>query len=326
MLGEMNLPSPSDPVITAALVEVGAWLKTTGYRFVTPTPATHKRINDRAGAHAHATSLRDLFGWSKPFSRDMLPSEIFWVMENAGLFHGNGDLFLSRVRFSSLERHLFAHSAYPTDQADSVFFGPDTYRFAALVNSELERAPLPASGRILDVGCGAGPGGIIAGVSSAKSLPFLSLTDINRTALQFAAANCALAGIESNFALGDLFGPVIGQFDLIVSNPPYLNDHAGRTYRHGGGQWGGALSERIVREGVHRLTPGGRLVLYTGVAIVEGEDPFIESLRPELDALGWAWNYRELDPDVFGEELEESAYAGAERIAAVALVVTRPAQ
>ena len=33
---------------------------------------------------------------------------------------------------------------------------------------------------------------------------------------------------------------------------------------------------------------------------------------------GWRWRYRELDPDVFGEELDEPAYADAERIAAVA--------
>jgi hypothetical protein len=35
--------------------------------------------------------------------------------------------------------------------------------------------------------------------------------------------------------------------------------------------------------------------------------------------------YGELDPDVFGEELDTPAYACAERIAAVGLVVQRPA-
>jgi hypothetical protein len=33
--------------------------------------------------------------------------------------------------------------------------------------------------------------------------------------------------------------------------------------------------------------------------------------------------YRELDPDIFGEELEKQAYADVERIAAVAAIATK---
>ena len=58
--------------------------------------------------------------------------------------------------------------------------------------------------------------------------------------------------------------------------------------------------------------------------MIDGADPLLQALRPGLDACGWPWGYRELDPDVFGEELQEPAYATAERIAAVALVVRRP--
>jgi hypothetical protein len=39
------------------------------------------------------------------------------------------------------------------------------------------------------------------------------------------------------------------------------------------------------------------------------------------DAFGWT--YHELDSDVFGEELEKPGYERVERIAAVALSVTR---
>ncbi|MCY7319418.1 MAG: SAM-dependent methyltransferase, partial [Ramlibacter sp.] len=116
------------------------------------------------------------------------------------------------------------------------------------------------------------------------------------------------------------------QFDLIVSNPPYLVDASARTYRDGGGPLGAGLSERIVAEGLPRLAPGGRLVLYTGAAIVDGADPLFEALQPLLQRRGWRFSYRELDPDVFGEELDLPAYQRADRIAAVALVVARPAQ
>lgn len=320
----MNLPASPSATATSGLIDLGRWLQSAGYAFVTPTPATHCRVNRRPGAQ-RARSVRDVFGWSRAFEPDLLAADIVQTMEGAGLLEQiPGGALRSRVRYSTLEGDLYAHSAFPTDQPDAIFFGPDTYRFASLILAELARDPLPENARILDVGCGAGPGGIVAAKASRNAAPDLVLADINQAALRFASANAALAGVEASFVLGDLFGPVSGQFDLIVANPPYLNDRAQRTYRHGGGEWGGALSQRIVREGVHRLAPGGRLVLYTGVPIVDGRDPLVESLRTELDTLGWPWRYRELDPDVFGEELDEPSYARADRIAAVALVVARP--
>mgnify|MGYP001283916702 CR=1 FL=1 len=42
-----------------------------------------------------------------------------------------------------------------------------------------------------------------------------------------------------------------------------------------------------------------------------------------LRAAPVAWTYEEVDPDVFGEELESPAYSTADRIAAVVLTATR---
>lgn len=42
-----------------------------------------------------------------------------------------------------------------------------------------------------------------------------------------------------------------------------------------------------------------------------------------MGRIGGRTSYDEIDPDVFGEELEQPAYAAAHRIAAVGLVVTR---
>lgn len=317
--------SPGAP-LTGALVAAGRWLQSIGYRFSTVTPATQGRVNARAGA-GQARVVRDVFGWSRPFAPGLLPAQVLDAMQAAGLVEQHaGGLLRSRVRFSSLHERLYAHSAWPTTDEDAVFFGPDTVRFVDLLRAELQRRPLPAGGRILDMGCGAGPGGLAAAQRAQAAAPRLVLADINPRALRFATANAALAGMaDVSFAQGDLFAAVEGKFDFIVANPPYLNDAAQRTYRHGGGRWGEGLSVRIVREGLDRLVPGGRLVLYTGVAIVDGADPLLDALQPLLRDRGWPWRYRELDPDVFGEELDEPAYADAERIAAVALVVERPA-
>lgn len=321
----MNAPLVHEALETEALLALGRWLQQQGYCFATVTPATHARVNARLES-ARACDLRDVFGWSRPFAPGLLDARVLWWLRQADLLGSTRDgLSCSKVRFASLGECLFAHSAYPTVDADAVFFGPDTVRFAALIDAELQRAPVPHGARILDLGCGAGPGGIIAARLAAASRPELVLADISTRALRYAGANVALAGVpHASFVQGDLFALVAGTFDLIVANPPYLNDSAKRTYRHGGGAWGGGLSERVVLEGLPRLSPGGRLVLYTGTAVVCGADPLLSFLRPHLETTGWQWRYRELDPDVFGEELAEPAYAGAERIAAVALVVQRP--
>lgn len=322
----MKAQPPDEVARRDALVGLGRWLQARSYRFVTVTPATHARVNARPEA-AQARTLRDVFGWSRPFAPELLEREaLHWLREGDLLDIADGGRLRSNVRFSTLDDLLFAHSAYPTQEPDAVFFGPDTWRFAALIESELQRQALRPGARILDVGCGAGPGGIVAALRSAGSEPELLLADINPRALLHASANAALAGVARvTFEQGDLFEPARGDFDLIVANPPYLNDSAQRTYRHGGGPWGGGLSERIVREGLPRLAPGGRLVLYTGSTMIAGVDALQEGLARHLDAQGWPWRYREIDPDVFGEELDQPAYAAAERIAAVSLVVQRPA-
>ena len=110
-------------------------------------------------------------------------------------------------------------------------------------------------------------------------------------------------------------------FDLIVSNPPYLRDGEARTYREGGGALGEGLSVRIVQEAVERLSPRGMLILYTGAPIVAGVDMLRASIEPWLRQRGLAFTYEELDPDVFGEELERPAYANVERIAVVGLKI-----
>jgi len=150
------------------------------------------------------------------------------------------------------------------------------------------------------------------------------MADINTNALHASRINVELAGlpglkpVESNLLSG-----TDGDFDLIVANPPYLNDKAHRVYRHGGGSHGASLSLSILDAALPRLCPGGKLVLYTGVAILQGIDPFRQEAAARLAGWKGAWRYREIDPDVFGEELDEPAYADADRIAAVLLTVTK---
>ncbi|MBA1292508.1 class I SAM-dependent methyltransferase [Pseudomonas lurida] len=303
-----------------ALLDLGRGLKHDGYHFTTPTPLTHDRVYRRL-ATPLAMNLRDVFGWSMPFDRDLLPDSVREALQHADVVEEHDSLWRSTVRWSSLDDLLIAHSAYPTTQSDAVFFGPDSYRFAQLIEAHLQQRFEPIK-RAVDIGCGAGVGALV--IARARHDAEVLAVDINPRALRLTAVNAELAGLGNVSAYhSNVLDSVEGEFDLIVANPPYMNDDRQRAYRHGGGALGEQLSVRIVSEALGRLAVGGTLVLYTGAAIVAGEDPFLAAVKPLLGSDAYGWTYRELDPDVFGEELEKPGYERVERIAVVALAVTR---
>ncbi len=292
------------------LATLGRALRDEGYAFVTPTPETHRRVLARGG---EARTLRDVFGWSKAFRPGTLPPRIEALLADAGVLRREGDLARSAVRFSSLGKLLLAHSAYPTTAADSVFFGPDTYRFAALIEARIQ-----AAGNVADVGCGSGAGGLLL-ASRSRSVQLL---DVNPQAVRFAAANAELNGLSARCAVSDVLAAAAGPLELIVANPPYLADDLRRAYRDGGDALGTALSVRIAAESLERLEPGGRLLLYTATPVIDGAHLIRPALERVLRGARWTWD--ELDPDVFGEELERPAYRNVERIAVVAVDVAKP--
>lgn len=305
-----------------ALVTLGRTLRERGYRFVTPTPATHAIVNARQES-AHARSLTDVFGWSRPFRSGALADEIADLAWSAGIIEETDRGPRSTVRFSSLDGMLFMHSAYPTTQSDAVFFGPDTYRFARALKSAAAE-PCPRAMQVIDIGCGSGAGGIyLHHLLKDRCDVDLILGDINPNALRFARINATLNQCSAAVVHSDVLHDIEGNADLIIANPPYLVDAAKRAYRHGGGDYGGALSVRIVEESVPRLRRGGRLMLYTGSAVVDGVDTFRREIDPLLSRLGQPYTYEEIDPDVFGEELQEAPYRNADRIAVVVLTVRK---
>jgi SAM-dependent methyltransferase len=301
----------------AALLRLGRELRAGGYHFTTVTPETHARVNRRPG-NAVARSVRDVFGWSRPFPREVMPERLMGLLHAAGVLEQCGELWRSRVRFSCYDGELFVHSAFPTDAVDSVFFGPDTYRMADAATAGLRGG----TKRVADIGCGTGA----AAIAIAKRVPRAEVlaVDLNDTALRYARVNAALAGVDNVRAEhSDLLTGVDGSFDLIVSNPPFMIDPAGRAYRDGGGPGGHEVSLRIIDTARTRLAPGGSLVLFSGAGIVEGRDPLLEAATRRLAGSGLTWSYREVDPDVYGEELDGPAYAWADRIAVVLLTATR---
>ncbi len=94
---------------------------------------------------------------------------------------------------------------------------PETER---LVELALERLPAPA--RVLELGTGSGAIAI-ALATERPGLGIVFATDVSEAALALARRNARDHGVEIAFVLSDWFdalGPE--QFDLIVSNPPYV--------------------------------------------------------------------------------------------------------
>lgn len=306
----------------AVLADLLGLLRTLKYRFITPTPATHARVLARKPI---GRDLRDALGWNAPFEPDAIPPYALDLLHTADALERVGHLLKSRLRVSSLGDDLFLNAAFPTTQADAVFFGPDTYRFAAFVAGALPR--LGAIERLADIGCGAGAGA--AAAMHAAPIGHLVLTDINQAALDLARINLREAcawnpeneigsiDIRHTSVLEGVDEPI----DCIIANPPYIADPLHRAYRDGGDMHGGALSLAWAKEAAAKLVPGGALLLYTGSAIINGEDrlraALIEAL-PDFDI-----TIREIDPDVFGEELERDAYADVERIAVLGVVAVK---
>ena len=297
----------------AALVELLHFLRSHSYRFTAVTPATHATVLARPAPQP--PDLRDIFGWSRAFERRDLEPALLALLERAGAVESFEDgRSRSRVRVASLGDDLFVHSAFPTDDVDAVFFGPDTYRFIRFVEQQLPMSGSPR--RIVDMGAGTGAGGIAMARRFRDAR--ITLVDVNRQALRYAQINASAAELEIEYLQSDR---VPDEFDLLIGNAPYLMDASGRAYRDGGELLGGAVSLDWLRQGIERLTSGGMMLLYTAAAYVEGRAPLLSAVREECREAGASLTIEEIDPDVFGEELRAPRYEAVERIAAVGIKI-----
>ncbi|WP_209476075.1 class I SAM-dependent methyltransferase [Thermococcus stetteri] len=109
----------------------------------------------------------------------------------------------------------------------------------------IESMVLQPGWRVLDLGCGYGPIGIVA----SRFVEHVVMTDVNRRALSIAKKNLKINGVRNaEVRWGSLYEPVAGEkFDSIITNPPV---HAGKE----------VLREIVINAPRH-LNDGGYLQL-----------------------------------------------------------------
>ncbi len=105
----------------------------------------------------------------------------------------------------------------------------------------------PTRGRVLDIGCGAGPLGTMLAARGAE----VTMTDVDAFATESARRTLAANGLQAEVVLCDLYEETMGRFDLIVTNPPF---HRGVGTEY-------ATTEALVREAPRWLQPNGELWL-----------------------------------------------------------------
>ena len=99
---------------------------------------------------------------------------------------------------------------------------PETERLLEIVLQELSTDLSTAPRRVVDIGCGSGA------LALSIKQRFLQLevwaTDISTEAIELTRDNAAALGLELQIRQTSLLDGVEGQFDAIISNPPYLPD------------------------------------------------------------------------------------------------------
>lgn len=106
---------------------------------------------------------------------------------------------------------------------------------------------MPLGERILDVGCGVGPIGLI--LAHLDSNRRVTMCDVNIRALELARRNSYLLGVEPQVEIvtSDVYRSINSTFDSIVSNPPI---RAGKS-----------VTYRIYDEALEHLNDGGKLII-----------------------------------------------------------------
>jgi len=185
--------------------------------------------------------------------RKELPKLDIKSLVAAGLLHCEGGVVRSNAKLTPYHDLLLASD-----------FGPEIHREMSADHvlgvgaASLTLAGLTIRRKVktaLDLGTGAG----IQAFLAARHADRVIGTDTNPRALNFAAFNARLNHIEGvQWREGSLYEPVADeQFDLIVSNPPFVISPESKFVFRDTNLPGDTISQQVIRSAGERLNEGG---------------------------------------------------------------------
>jgi release factor glutamine methyltransferase len=164
------------------------------------------------------------------------------------------------------------YGRYFTVNPDVLIPRPET---EYIVEAVLELHP-PSGSSIIDVGTGSG----CVGLTLALEIPEaqVTITDVSYAALLTAKSNAVQLGARASIVCMDVLEAVRGQFDIIVSNPPYVSHEETsrlqievREYEPHvalfGEENGLAVYRKLIPSAERALKPGGYLIMEIGAGL-----------------------------------------------------------
>lgn len=170
---------------------------------------------------------------------------------------------------------------------------PETELLVVRSLDAMRQPPFSTRGELLaiaDVGTGSG----VLAVTLAKHLPQVRVTaiDVSAAALAVAKRNAARHQVDDRIEWfeSDLLAdvPADRQFDLVVSNPPYITSSEMALLETGvrkyepalaldGGPEGTTVIERLIAQAAQRLRPDGWLLMEISPTIIERVEQLLDA-------------------------------------------------
>lgn len=136
---------------------------------------------------------------------------------------------------------------------------------------------------VIDMGCGSGILGLVAATN--PNVDKVTFADVSDKALDLCRINISrnMGKVRSNCEVikSDLFADIMGMFDMIIFNAPYLpedeNDKLANAWY--GGANGIEVSKKFLSQAIDHMADGGEIIL---VVSSLGD---IETLKDEINSL-----------------------------------------
>jgi len=192
---------------------------------------------------------------------------------------------INRTNFMGLDLY-FENGVFVVRSETELLGWSAVKRLRSILNDMPERKEL----KLVDIGCGSG--NLTCGIANEIMKLKVFAVDVLETCISLTSKNVERHGLNSRVSIfkGDLFEPLQtcgldNSVDIIVSNPPYISTSrlkGDRAYlishepieAFDGGPFGISMVQRLIKESIQYLKPGGFLLFEFGL----GQDKQIQKL------------------------------------------------